>query len=121
MTTYRGRHRTVSLPHPEFQATTHTPYITIHLQIKALKVGLPWEKGVAITPLPEPSKPAYLEQLIGDAVLAGWPPWDVNLRLATASAESTTLDRSINHSSESAHLQNPASLRDLTLCFDCVT
>jgi glyceraldehyde-3-phosphate dehydrogenase (NADP+) len=36
-----------------------------------LKVGLPWEEGVKITPLPEPSKPAYLESLIDDAVSKG--------------------------------------------------
>jgi glyceraldehyde-3-phosphate dehydrogenase (NADP+) len=39
--------------------------------INSLKVGLPWEEGVKITPLPEPSKPAYLESLIDDAVTKG--------------------------------------------------
>ena len=82
--------------------TTLTPHITVRFQINALKVGLPWEKGVAITPLPEPSKPAYLEQLIGNAVLGGWLPCDVNLGLTTARAEPTTLDRSLNHPSEPA-------------------
>ena len=28
-------------------------------KMATLKAGLPWEKGVDITPLPEPSKPAY--------------------------------------------------------------
>ena len=37
-------------------------------EVDALKAGLPWEAGVAITPLPEPNKPAYLEELIADAV-----------------------------------------------------
>lgn len=32
-----------------------------------LQFGLPWEKGVTITPLPEPGKPAYLNDLIADA------------------------------------------------------
>ena len=39
--------------------------------ISALPAGLPWEKGVKITPLPEPKKPAYLEGLIADAVGKG--------------------------------------------------
>jgi glyceraldehyde-3-phosphate dehydrogenase (NADP+) len=39
--------------------------------INALKVGLPWETGVKITPLPEPAKPAYLEGLIADATEKG--------------------------------------------------
>lgn len=40
-------------------------------KINALKAGLPWEAGVAITPLPEPAKPAYLEGLIADALGKG--------------------------------------------------
>ncbi|MFZ9402829.1 MAG: aldehyde dehydrogenase family protein, partial [Sediminibacterium sp.] len=32
-----------------------------------LQFGLPWEKGVTLTPLPEPGKPAYLNDLIEDA------------------------------------------------------
>ena len=32
-----------------------------------LPAGLPWEEGVLITPLPEPRKPAYLAELVGDA------------------------------------------------------
>lgn len=39
--------------------------------IEGLKVGLPWEAGVKITPLPEPAKPAYLEGLLADAVEKG--------------------------------------------------
>jgi glyceraldehyde-3-phosphate dehydrogenase (NADP+) len=35
--------------------------------IEKLKVGMPWEKGVALTPLPEPGKPEYLKHLIDDA------------------------------------------------------
>jgi glyceraldehyde-3-phosphate dehydrogenase (NADP+) len=40
-------------------------------KINSLKAGLPWEAGVAITPLPEPAKPAYLEGLIADALAKG--------------------------------------------------
>ncbi|RDV16315.1 NADP-dependent glyceraldehyde-3-phosphate dehydrogenase [Pontibacter diazotrophicus] len=36
-----------------------------------LKIGMPWEKGVALTPLPEPHKPAYLKELIDDAAAHG--------------------------------------------------
>lgn len=40
-------------------------------KVSALKAGLPWEDKVAITPLPEPNKPAYLEELIADALAKG--------------------------------------------------
>eukprot|EP00614_Pseudopedinella_elastica_P009790 CAMPEP_0172610048 /NCGR_PEP_ID=MMETSP1068-20121228/29921_1 /TAXON_ID=35684 /ORGANISM="Pseudopedinella elastica, Strain CCMP716" /LENGTH=548 /DNA_ID=CAMNT_0013413681 /DNA_START=121 /DNA_END=1767 /DNA_ORIENTATION=+ len=40
-------------------------------EVQGLKAGLPWEDGVSITPLPEPNKPAYLEELIADAVSKG--------------------------------------------------
>ena len=39
--------------------------------VDALKMGLPWESGVKITPLPEPDKPAYLQKVIADAVSHG--------------------------------------------------
>merc|ERR1712217_938622 len=38
--------------------------------VNALKVGLPWE-GASITPLPEPTKPSKLEDLLQDAVSQG--------------------------------------------------
>jgi acyl-CoA reductase-like NAD-dependent aldehyde dehydrogenase len=40
-------------------------------QVATLKFGLPWEAGVSLTPLPEPGKPAYLNDLIEDAKLHG--------------------------------------------------
>ena len=40
-------------------------------EIGKLKLGLMWEKGVNVTPLPEPNKPAYLKELIEDAKLHG--------------------------------------------------
>jgi len=39
--------------------------------VDALKMGLPWEKGTKITPLPEADKPAYLRKVIEDAVSKG--------------------------------------------------
>ncbi len=39
--------------------------------VTALKPGLPWEKDVKITPLPEANKPAYLKECIDDAVAKG--------------------------------------------------
>jgi glyceraldehyde-3-phosphate dehydrogenase (NADP+) len=39
--------------------------------IGRLKVGMPWEEKVTITPLPDPEKPAYLASLVGDAVERG--------------------------------------------------
>jgi acyl-CoA reductase-like NAD-dependent aldehyde dehydrogenase len=40
-------------------------------KIESLKLGMMWEPGVQITPLPEPNKPAYLTELIEDAKLHG--------------------------------------------------
>jgi glyceraldehyde-3-phosphate dehydrogenase (NADP+) len=37
----------------------------------ALKLGMPWEADVSITPLPEKDKPAFLKDLIEDAVKKG--------------------------------------------------
>jgi len=39
--------------------------------ISNLKFGMPWEKGVNLTPLPEPGKPAYLKACIDDAIANG--------------------------------------------------
>ena len=40
-------------------------------KISALKVGMPWEDGVAITPLPEPTKPKFLQELVADGLKHG--------------------------------------------------
>lgn len=40
-------------------------------KVEELKYGLPWEKGVMLTPLPEPGKPEYIQELIDDAVEKG--------------------------------------------------
>jgi acyl-CoA reductase-like NAD-dependent aldehyde dehydrogenase len=49
-----------------------TEFITLlKEQVAKLQFGLPWEKGVTLTPLPEPGKPAYLNDLIEDAKLHG--------------------------------------------------
>jgi acyl-CoA reductase-like NAD-dependent aldehyde dehydrogenase len=39
--------------------------------IRQLKLGMPWERGVQITPLPEPNKPAYLAECLQDAAAQG--------------------------------------------------
>jgi glyceraldehyde-3-phosphate dehydrogenase (NADP+) len=39
--------------------------------VAELKVGMPWEDGVAITPLPEPGKTGYLTELVDEAVRLG--------------------------------------------------
>jgi glyceraldehyde-3-phosphate dehydrogenase (NADP+) len=39
--------------------------------VSKLKYGMPWEKGVQLTPLPEPGKPAYLKECIDDAISKG--------------------------------------------------
>jgi len=40
-------------------------------RVDAIKFGNPWEKGVKLTPLPEPDKPAYIQELIDDALAKG--------------------------------------------------
>merc|ERR1711988_1442146 len=39
--------------------------------VDSMKLALPWEDGVKLTPLPEPNKPKYLTELIEDAVSKG--------------------------------------------------
>ena len=36
-----------------------------------LKIGMPWDDGVNLTPLPEPNKPNYLKECIDDAISKG--------------------------------------------------
>jgi glyceraldehyde-3-phosphate dehydrogenase (NADP+) len=40
-------------------------------RIEQLKAGMPWTEGVFITPLPESTKPAFLQNLISDAQSKG--------------------------------------------------
>ena len=40
-------------------------------ELAKLKVGMPWETGVSITPLPEPGKAAYMTELVDDAEAQG--------------------------------------------------
>lgn len=40
-------------------------------ELSKLKVGMPWDDNVSLTPLPEPNKPAYLKGCIDDAVSKG--------------------------------------------------
>jgi glyceraldehyde-3-phosphate dehydrogenase (NADP+) len=40
-------------------------------EVNKLKFGMPWDKGVNLTPLPEPNKPAYLAECIADAEAKG--------------------------------------------------
>jgi len=39
--------------------------------VDALKMGVPWENDVKITPLPEPGKPKYLGEVLEDALKKG--------------------------------------------------
>jgi len=41
------------------------------IKVDELKFGNPWDKGVTLTPLPEPDKPAYIQELIDDALDKG--------------------------------------------------
>jgi glyceraldehyde-3-phosphate dehydrogenase (NADP+) len=40
-------------------------------KVDSLKFGNPWEDGAKLTPLPEPDKPAYIQELIDDATSKG--------------------------------------------------
>lgn len=40
-------------------------------KVDVLKFGNPWEDGAKLTPLPEPDKPAYIQELIDDALAKG--------------------------------------------------
>lgn len=40
-------------------------------RVDTLKFGNPWDDGVKLTPLPEPQKPAYIQELIDDALAKG--------------------------------------------------
>ena len=40
-------------------------------KLDALRFGNPWEENVDLTPLPEPDKPAYIQELIDDAIDKG--------------------------------------------------
>jgi glyceraldehyde-3-phosphate dehydrogenase (NADP+) len=40
-------------------------------RVSGLKVGMPWEEKVAVTPLPDPEKPKHLAELVDDASALG--------------------------------------------------
>lgn len=40
-------------------------------KVDALKFGNPWDDGAKLTPLPEPGKPAYIQELLDDALEKG--------------------------------------------------
>ena len=40
-------------------------------EVQKLNCGLPWEENINITPLPEPNKPTYVQELIDDALSKG--------------------------------------------------
>jgi glyceraldehyde-3-phosphate dehydrogenase (NADP+) len=40
-------------------------------KLDELKFGNPWDEGAKLTPLPEPDKPAYIQELIDDALEKG--------------------------------------------------
>jgi glyceraldehyde-3-phosphate dehydrogenase (NADP+) len=42
-----------------------------NVKLAGLKAGMPWDAGVALTPLPEPSKTGYLTGLVSDALEHG--------------------------------------------------
>lgn len=59
-------HRTFpsSPPSPPRQSIADQFAARLAAAVDQLQAGLPWQKGVAITPVPAESKPAYLQALI---------------------------------------------------------
>jgi glyceraldehyde-3-phosphate dehydrogenase (NADP+) len=52
--------------------TIATEFLQVYTEkLNKLKYGMPWEAGVMLTPLPEQNKPAYLKELIDDALIKG--------------------------------------------------
>ncbi|WP_425237191.1 NADP-dependent glyceraldehyde-3-phosphate dehydrogenase [Ulvibacterium sp.] len=45
-------------------------------KVDSLKFGNPWDNGAKLTPLPEPDKPTYIQELIDDAVQKGAKVWN---------------------------------------------
>ncbi|WP_291868760.1 NADP-dependent glyceraldehyde-3-phosphate dehydrogenase [Maribacter sp.] len=45
-------------------------------KVDTLKFGNPWDDGAKLTPLPEPSKPQYIQELIDDAKTKGAKIWN---------------------------------------------
>ena len=43
----------------------------VSAQVEDLMVGMPWEEGVKITPLPEAGKPQWLKELVDEALAGG--------------------------------------------------
>lgn len=43
----------------------------LNIAVEDLRIGMPWDESVNITPLPEPFKTEYLTELIDDAILHG--------------------------------------------------
>lgn len=53
------------------RSIAHLFLVKLSQAIGSLKVGMPWEAGVAITPLPEQGKVDYLAELVADAERLG--------------------------------------------------
>ena len=70
-TSYNGQ-RCTAIKLMLVHRSVHDAFVAKLLEhVGALAAGLPWAPGVAITPLPEPSKPKYLEELVADALAGG--------------------------------------------------
>jgi glyceraldehyde-3-phosphate dehydrogenase (NADP+) len=54
--------------HEDIREKFNTRFATA---VDGLEFGNPWDEGVKLTPLPEPQKPAYIQELIDDALAKG--------------------------------------------------
>lgn len=70
-TTYNGQ-RCTAIKLVMVHKSIIEPFLAkIKSKFKTLKHGMPWDDGVKITPLPEPNKPKYLQELMSDAKKLG--------------------------------------------------
>ena len=69
--TFNGQ-RCTAIKHVLVQReVAETMVVRLSAAVSALRIGMPWEEGVVITPLPDPEKPPFLEGLVRDAVAHG--------------------------------------------------
>ncbi|HEY3120824.1 MAG TPA: aldehyde dehydrogenase family protein [Vicinamibacteria bacterium] len=69
--TFNGQ-RCTAIKHVLVQRSVAEPLVErLDDGLARMKVGMPWEEGVTITPMPDPKHPAFLDGLVHDAVTHG--------------------------------------------------
>jgi aldehyde dehydrogenase (NAD+) len=69
--TFNGQ-RCTAIKHVLVTSAVAEPLVErLRERIEAMPMGMPWQDGVKITPLPDPKKPGRLAELVADAVARG--------------------------------------------------